>query len=122
MTLILNNDDIQKALNIRECLDVMEQTYHELASSKAVNRPTCHTYLPHSLAQSSYSFKSVDGGVGKFGVLALRITSDIVQSALRNFPSPAKECFLVLCSCSAFKMANCWRSCQMASFSKPGSV
>jgi alanine dehydrogenase len=103
MTLILNNDDIQKALNIRECLDVMEQTYHELASSKAVNRPTCHTYLPHSLAQSSYSFKSVDGGVGKFGVLALRITSDIVQEKhvgnsvrLEKLPLAGKGMFLGL--------------------------
>jgi len=35
--------------------------------------------LPHSLPQTTYSFKSVDGGVRKFGVLALRITSDIVR-------------------------------------------
>jgi hypothetical protein len=49
-----------------------------------VNRPTCHTYLPHSLPQSTYSFKSVDGGVGKLGVLALRITSDVVQEQQIN--------------------------------------
>ncbi len=79
MTLILNNDDIQRALGIQDCLDVMEETYRELAESQAVNRPTSHSYLPHSLPQSTYSFKSVDGGVKKFGVLALRITSDIVQ-------------------------------------------
>jgi len=79
MTLILSNDDIQKALQVDECLNVMEDSYREQAASRAVNRPTCHSYLPHSLPQSSYSFKSVDGGVGKLGVLALRITSDIVQ-------------------------------------------
>ena len=79
MTLILNNAEIQKALDVKECLDVMEETYRELAASRAVNRPTCQTYLPHSLPQSTYSFKSVDGGVKKFGVLALRITSDILQ-------------------------------------------
>jgi len=79
MTLILNNEDIQKALSVKKCLDVMEESYRELASSRAANRPTCHTYLPHSLPQSTYSFKSVDGGVGKYGVLALRVTSDVVQ-------------------------------------------
>ena len=79
MTLILSNDDIQKALQVDECLNVMEDSYREQAASRAVNRPTCHSYLPHSLSQSSYSFKSVDGGVGKLGVLALRITSDVVQ-------------------------------------------
>src|SRR3970040_1165522 len=79
MTLILNNDEIQQALNVKDCLDVMEESYRELATSQAVNRPTSHSYLPHTLPQATYSFKSVDGGVKKFGVLALRITSDIVQ-------------------------------------------
>ena len=79
MTLILNNDDIQKALTVKECLAVMEESYRELGFGRAVNRPTCHSYLGHSLPQSTYSFKSVDGGVEKYGVLALRITSDVVQ-------------------------------------------
>jgi len=84
MTLILSNDDIQKSLAIKECLDVMEETYRELAATRAVNRPTSQSYLPHSRPQSTYSFKSVDGGVKKFGVLALRITSDIVQEKSIN--------------------------------------
>ena len=79
MTLILNNDDVQKALTVKDCLNVMEESYREQAESRAVNRPTCHSYLPHSLPNSTYSFKSVDGGVGKYGVLALRVTSDVVQ-------------------------------------------
>jgi len=79
MTLILSNDDIQKSLDVKECLEVMEDSYREQATGRAVNRPTCHSYLPHPLPQSTYSFKSVDGGVGKLGVLALRVTSDVVQ-------------------------------------------
>ena len=79
MTLILSNDDVGQALSVKECLDVMEDSYREQAASRAVNRPTCHSYLPHSLPNSTYSFKSVDGGVGKYGVLALRVTSDVVQ-------------------------------------------
>jgi alanine dehydrogenase len=84
VTLILNNDDIQKALNIKECLDVMEESYREQAASRAVNRPTSQTYLPHPLPQSSYNFKSVDGGVAKYGVFALRITSTIDQEQRVN--------------------------------------
>jgi ornithine cyclodeaminase/alanine dehydrogenase-like protein (mu-crystallin family) len=79
MTLILNNDDVRKGLFVKDCLKVMEESYREQALGRAVNRPTCHSYLPHSLANSTYSFKSVDGGVGKYGVLALRVTSDVVQ-------------------------------------------
>ncbi len=80
MTLILNNEEVQQALPTRECLDTMAEAYRELALSQAVNRPTSHSYLAHSLPETTYSFKSVDGGVRKFGVLALRITSDIVQN------------------------------------------
>jgi ornithine cyclodeaminase/alanine dehydrogenase-like protein (mu-crystallin family) len=79
MTLILSNDDVKAALSVRLCLDVMEESYRELSASRAVNRPTSQTYLPHSLPQATYNFKSVDGGVGKYGVLALRITSTIDQ-------------------------------------------
>jgi ornithine cyclodeaminase/alanine dehydrogenase-like protein (mu-crystallin family) len=84
MTLILNNDEIQQALTVKDCLAVMEETYRELAESRAVNRPTSHSYLSHSTAQTTYSFKSVDGGVKKFGVLALRVTSDIVREKSVN--------------------------------------
>lgn len=79
MTLILSNDDVERAFTVRECLNVMEESYREQSASRAVNRPTSHSYLPHTLPNSTYSFKSVDGGVGKYGVLALRVTSDIVQ-------------------------------------------
>lgn len=103
MALILDNDSIQKALDVNECLDVMEESYRELAAGQAVNRPTCHSYLPHSLPQSTYSFKSVDGGVRKLGVLALRITSDIVQEKqiantvrLEKLPLAGKGLFLGL--------------------------
>lgn len=79
MTLILDNDDVQKALDLGECLSTCEDAYRELAAGAAVNRPTTQTYLAHSLPNTTYSFKSVEGGIGKFGVMALRITSDIVK-------------------------------------------
>lgn len=79
MTLILNNDEVQKVLDIKGALATMEEAYRELAMSRAVNFPTSHTYLAHSLPQATYSFKTVDGAVQKFGVLALRVTSDVVK-------------------------------------------
>ena len=79
MTLILNNEEVHDALSVRRCLEVMEESYREQAKSRAVNRPTCQTYLAHSLPQSTYNFKSVDGGIGKYRIFALRITSTIDQ-------------------------------------------
>ncbi|HEX9879141.1 MAG TPA: ornithine cyclodeaminase family protein [Candidatus Binatia bacterium] len=79
MTLILNNDEVGRALDFGECLAACEAAYRELAAGRAVNRPTTQSYLPHTTPRSTYSFKSVEGGVGALGVMALRITSDIVR-------------------------------------------
>lgn len=84
MTLILNNEEIAQALDIKDCLNSLEEAYTEISASRAVNRPTSQAYMAHSLPQTSYSFKSVEGGVKKFGVLALRITSDIVREVKTN--------------------------------------
>lgn len=103
MTLILNQEEIRQALNVGDCLKTMEEAYHELAASQAVNRPTSHSYLAHSLPRATYSFKSVEGGVRRFGVLALRITSDIVKEEridnsvrLEKLPLAGKGQFLGL--------------------------
>ena len=103
MTLVLSNDDVEKALKVGECLNVMEESYREQAASRAVNRPTCHSYLAHSLPNSTYSFKSVDGGIQKHGVLALRVTSDVVQeqrvhgaTRLEKLPLAGKGMFVGL--------------------------
>lgn len=79
MTLILNNDDVRSAMNVEECLQAMELAYAHLPKGRSVNRPTTHIYTHHSLPDASYSFKSVEGAVEAFDVLALRITSDVVR-------------------------------------------
>ncbi len=53
MTLVLSNDDDREALSVKDCLDVMEQSYREQAASRAVNRPTSHSYLAHSLPKAT---------------------------------------------------------------------
>lgn len=78
MPLILDNDDVRRALDLRLCLAACEEAYRELAAGGAVNRPTTQAYLAHPRPRSSYCFKSVEGGVAKLGVMALRITSDVV--------------------------------------------
>jgi ornithine cyclodeaminase/alanine dehydrogenase-like protein (mu-crystallin family) len=77
--LILDNEDIARALDLDDALTCCEEVYRELAAGRAVNRPTTQTYLPHQLPRSTYSFKSVEGGVGSLGVMALRLTSEIVR-------------------------------------------
>lgn len=79
MTLILNNDEVERALDFDEASACLEEAYRDLAEGRAVNRPTTQTYLPHALPRSTYNFKSVEGGVKALGVMALRLTSEIVR-------------------------------------------
>jgi len=103
MTLILNNDDVLKAMDLGECLEAMETAYKDLPEGRSSNRPTTHIYSHHSMPNASYSFKSVEGAVERFGLLALRVTSDIVHQdsykgavRLEKLPLAGKGMFLGL--------------------------
>jgi ornithine cyclodeaminase/alanine dehydrogenase-like protein (mu-crystallin family) len=78
MTLVLSNDDVEKVLSMRECIDVLEEAYVELAEGRGVSRTRSDSFTPTSRADALYSLKSMDGIVPKLGVGAVRINSDIV--------------------------------------------
>src|SRR5438552_19059235 len=79
MTLLLNNDEVERVLTPEISIQATEAIYRELAEGTAYNRPRSQVYL---LAESKnhlgfhYRFKSQEGGSPGTGVWALRITSD----------------------------------------------
>ena len=78
MTLILSNDDVAKLLTMRDCIDVLEDVYVELANGRGVNRVRSDCLVPAGQGDALYSLKSMDGVIPKLGVGAVRIDSDIV--------------------------------------------
>jgi len=78
MTLILSNDDVEKLLTMRDCIEVMEEAYIELAEGRGVSRTRSDCFTPTARADALYSLKSMDGVAPKLGVGAVRINSDIV--------------------------------------------
>lgn len=84
MTRILDNDDVRQAIDLDECLEAMATAYRDLPEGRSVNRPTTHIYTHHAMGEASYSFKSVEGAVERFGTLALRVTSDVVREETYN--------------------------------------
>jgi alanine dehydrogenase len=78
MTLILSNSDVEKLLTMRECIDVLEEAYAELAHGRGVSRTRSDILTPTARSDALHSLKSMDGVVPKFGVGAVRINSDIV--------------------------------------------
>ena len=78
MTLILSNDDVEKALSMRECIEVLEDVYAELSEGRGVNRVRSDCLVPSGREDALYSLKSMDGVIPKLGIGAVRIDSDIV--------------------------------------------
>jgi len=80
--LILNNDEVQQVLNMKDCIEAMEVAFKDLALGKGVNRPRSHTYVPRESADDEeryYMFKSMDGALTHFGMHGLRISSDMLS-------------------------------------------
>jgi len=94
MTLILSNDDVTKLITMRECIDVLEEAYVELAEGRGVSRTRSDCLTPTVREDALYSLKSMDGVIPKLGVGAVRINSDIVTwpkrgNAMRREKVPA---------------------------------
>jgi alanine dehydrogenase len=82
VTLWLTNDEVQKALTIRDCLDVLDTSYYEHGAGRAVNPPMINLVTPDDSAADSadpmekyHWLRSMPGGVQKLGVAAIRINS-----------------------------------------------
>lgn len=79
MTLILTEEDTRDLMDMGNCIRALEETFCDFGNGVAVSRPRTHTYTwlePHTF----YNFKSMDGCVPRFGVHALRISSEILQT------------------------------------------
>jgi len=78
MTLILSNDDVEAVLSMKDCIEVLEDAYRELAHGRGVSRTRSDSFSETSYPGALYSLKSMDGIVPKLGVGAVRINSDII--------------------------------------------
>jgi alanine dehydrogenase len=87
MTLLLSNEEVDKALTHADALAATEAILGELAVGKAINRPRSQTYMPVESKEHpgfKYRFKSQEGGGVGSGVWALRITSDMAGFSYTN--------------------------------------
>jgi len=80
MSLLLTNEDVERALTPQDAIAATECVYRELAEGRAINRPRTQTYMPVESREHPgfrYRFKSQEGSSAGSGVWALRITSDM---------------------------------------------
>ena len=87
MTLLLNNDEVERALTPEDTVAATEQIYRELSEGTAINRARTQTYLPAQSRENpgfQYRMKTQEGGSLETGVWALRITSDMAGHSFTN--------------------------------------
>ncbi len=78
MTLILSEADVEQCLTMDACLESLELTFRDFGAGEAVSRPRTHTYSRID-EKTFYNFKSMDGGVPRYGVHAIRLSSEVVR-------------------------------------------
>ena len=79
MTLLLTNEDVEQVLDMPASVSALEPAYGELVGGRAVSGRLSQTYMPGPLPESSYCLKTVEGGSEALGLMALRVTSDVLR-------------------------------------------
>ena len=77
--MILNNEEVSSLLSMENCLRHLEAAYKDLADGAAVNRPRSDLYLPSTASSGVYCFKTMEGGLTREKVVALRLNSDVIK-------------------------------------------
>jgi len=80
--LILSNETIADLISMRDCLEVMEPMYRDLAAGKALLSPRVDNISPNAHPEAYYAFKHMGGTWPARAIQALRINSDVITHPL----------------------------------------
>lgn len=80
MTLLIDNQVVQRVLTPRATRQALERAYADLAAGEAVCRPRIDIRIPTGDPSRSYQWGTMEGG-STAGYFALRLKSDIVYEA-----------------------------------------
>lgn len=82
--LILNNAEVTKLIDMRECIAALEDAYRELAHGRSVSAVNSDAITPGCLPDTIYQFKLNGGVIPNVGIAALRLDSDIIKREPRR--------------------------------------
>ena len=74
--IFLTNEHIEQVLDMKTCLDAMEDAYRELNEHRAGYRPRIDFYVPAE--PHYYRWGTMEGASRKLGVFAIRMKSDML--------------------------------------------
>jgi ornithine cyclodeaminase/alanine dehydrogenase-like protein (mu-crystallin family) len=77
--LLINNQEVEKLLDMKACLEALEVAYDDLLKGDAVYRPRLDLWMPCARPDGYYRWGTMEGASRKLGVFAIRMKSDIVH-------------------------------------------
>lgn len=84
----IDNEVQQRVLTLPESVAAMEEAYREWDSGRAAIHPKTHLDVYNDDADTRYGFTTMHGGVQKFGLVAMRIKSDLQPNRWEEAWSP----------------------------------
>ena len=105
--LLLNNGDVMSVLDMRETMQALRTGYDDLKRGEATYGPRIDYYLPTGRSDSYYRWGDMVGASASFGVVAVRIKSQVMTWPDRGTTQdncavrPGLYCgFMILFSCT----------------------
>ena len=94
--LILTTEEIEKIIDMKACIDALEEVYRDLHAGQALISPRIDSYVPCGRDDAHYTFKQMGGSWPKKKIQALRIGSDIIayrktESGIRQDKLPLAQ-------------------------------
>jgi ornithine cyclodeaminase/alanine dehydrogenase-like protein (mu-crystallin family) len=86
LTIIITDDDVQRLLPMRECIDAMGVAFRDFANGIAVNRPRMRYLAQHPDPERKYLANVHVGAVPSYGIACVRAGSQIIKP-----PSPTND-------------------------------
>jgi alanine dehydrogenase len=77
MALLISNNDVGQVLDMKTCLDAIEEGIKEYYRGDATCRPRIDVWAPSGDPNGYYQWGSMEGTSRRYGVFAARIKSDI---------------------------------------------
>ncbi len=77
MALLISNQDVERVLDMKTCLDAIEEGIKEYYRGDAICRPRIDVWAPSGDPNGYYQWGSMEGTSRRYGVFATRIKSDI---------------------------------------------
>ncbi len=77
--LLINNQEVEQLLDMKSCLEALEDGYDDLLKGDAVYRPRLDVWSPCERPDGYHRWGTMEGSSRKIGVFAIRMKSDVVH-------------------------------------------